>query len=338
VISDLLAPVYGEISEAISKSPVADIGCGDGDLAMFLSQMGCEVDAIDHAETNFNQLRGVAVLSQELSFPVCIHDIDLDGPFELPRSDYGLAFFLGTLYHLKNPFYVMEKIAAVADWCVLSTRIAQVTPTKRAHIEDEPVAYLLASREANNDPTNYWIFSRTGLLRLLERAGWTVISQQRLGCPVDSDPVNPQADERYFVLMRSRTRQPGSYVRPLEGWHTSDNDAFCWTSKRFSLEVLLPHSAREFALRFFLPDAVIKSGPLRILCSISGQPAGSITVDSPIALEFRGRFPFEATSYRVDFQVESNFHAPGDLRELGICVPLLKPRRQDGRSIPFRVS
>src|SRR5712691_9466445 len=131
VISDLLAPVYDEVSSAVSRSPVADIGCGDGDLAMFFSRLGCEVDAIDHAETNFNQLRGVEALRRDLSLAVSVHDIDLDAPFVLPRRDYGFALFLGSLYHLKNPYYVLETMAARADWCILSTRIAQVTPAKR---------------------------------------------------------------------------------------------------------------------------------------------------------------------------------------------------------------
>ena len=123
------------------------------------------MDAVDHAETNFNQLRGVDALRRELSLNVQARDIDLDRRFVLPRRDYGLVLFLGPLYHLKNPFYVLEAIAARADWCVLSTRIAQVTPDHRTRIEDEPVAYLLGAREANNDPTNFWIFSRPA-------AGW----------------------------------------------------------------------------------------------------------------------------------------------------------------------
>ena len=117
------------------------------------------------------------LLARELSSPAGVHDLNLDGQFTLPHPDYGLALFLGILYHLKNPFYVLETLAAYADWCILSTRIAQVTPSKRTRIEEEPVAYLLAPRESNNDPTNYWIFSFAGLLTLLERTGWIVMGQ-----------------------------------------------------------------------------------------------------------------------------------------------------------------
>jgi tRNA (mo5U34)-methyltransferase len=342
VMSELLAPVYSDVSAVISSSPVVDIGCGDGDLAMFFARLGCDVDAVDHAETNFNQLRGVEALRRVLSLNVHARDIDLDGQFALPRRDYGLALFLGTLYHLKNPFYVLETIAARADWCILSTRIAQVTPGRRTRIEDEPLAYLLGAREANNDPTNYWIFSRAGLLRLLERAGWIVVGHRRVGCSIDSDPVHAEADERLFVILKSRTRHPGLHLRTLAGWHAtegaSEQDAFRWTAKRFAIEVTLPERAYEFALRFSVTEAMCEAGPVRVSCAISGHAAGSITCESPDTLEFRGRFPFEAITYRLDFTVESKFQPPGDTRELGICVPLLDASQRQTERIPFRIS
>lgn len=331
-LSELLAPIYSDVSEAIEKGPVVDIGCGDGDLAMFFARLGCQVDAIDHAETNFNQLRGVDALRRELSLRVNVHDIDLDHLFTFPRSSYALALLLGTLYHLKSPLPVLEATAARADWCALSTRIAQVTPGKRMRMEDEPLAYLLKAREANNDPTNYWIFSMAGLRRLLERTGWIVMGEIRLGCRIDSDPIHADADERVFVLVKSRKRHNGLHVRLLEGWHAVEQNAFHWTAKHFVLEVTPPDRACEFALRFAVPDVLFRSGPVRVSCRISEQPAGTMTCEAPGLQEFRGRFPFEAVTYRLEFDVESSFDPAGDSRELGICIPLLDQR------IPFRVS
>jgi hypothetical protein len=338
IVADLLAPVYSEVSTAISGAPVIDIGCGDGDLSMLFARFGCEVDAIDHAETNFNQLRGVEVLRRDLSLPVGVYDIDLDGPFSLPRRDYGFALFLGSLYHLKNPYYVLETIAARADWCVLSTRIAQVTPAKRIRMDEEPLAYLLGRREANNDSTNYWIFSLSGLLRLLERTGWIVMGHTRLGCQIDSDPAHAEADERVFIVAKSRTRHSGLQVQHLEGWHDPEDESSCWTAKQFALQVTLPEPASEFALRFSIPPAVSRSGLVRISCAVSGQGAGAITCDSPGTWEFRGRFPFEALTVRLDFTVESNFQPAGDTRELGICIPLLDASQRNTQRIPFRIS
>ena len=78
---------------------------------------------------------------------------------------------MGTLYHLRNPFYALEELSHRADWAIVSTKIAQVTP-KKLPIDEEPLAYLLDSREANNDTTNYWILSATALPGfLIGRAG-----------------------------------------------------------------------------------------------------------------------------------------------------------------------
>jgi hypothetical protein len=98
----VLAPVWGEVRQAATKNAVADIGCGDGDLAMLFARMGCAVDAVDHAESNFNQLRGVETLARELGVAVEARDIDLDQPFELPRRDSDWPCF-GDAVPLEEP-------------------------------------------------------------------------------------------------------------------------------------------------------------------------------------------------------------------------------------------
>ena len=127
-IAETLSPVFSEISVALAAGPLLDLGCGDGDLGLFLASLGAAVDAIDHKETNYNQLRGVKVLQKATGYSFHVFDVDLNRAFNLPSRNYKCAFFLGTLYHLKNPFLVLEELAKISDWCLLSTRIAQVTP------------------------------------------------------------------------------------------------------------------------------------------------------------------------------------------------------------------
>jgi SAM-dependent methyltransferase len=343
ILSKLMEPVFEEVAEALASGPVADIGCADGDLGLFCARLGGQVDAIDHRESSFNQMRGIDVLREALGLSLDVHDIDLDGRFHLPRSDYRFAFFLGTLYHLRNPYYVLENLAWHADWCVLSTRIAQVTP-HQIQIEEEPVAYLLDSREANDDPTNYWIFSPAGLLRLLSRAGWTVFSRERIGQRSNSDPVHPEADERMFVLLKSRPRHPGLLVRALHGWHAPENGRWRWTAKTFALEVVPPAEGTlsEFALRFQVPELLLEAdGRVRVTCMIEGFPAGAVTCTKAETLEFRGRFPNLSTrrAIQLDFTVESSYSpAGGDVRDLGVIVPLLEKSPGNRDRIPFRIS
>jgi SAM-dependent methyltransferase len=345
VIADLFADHYSDLRQACCTGGVADLGCADGDFAMMLAHLGARVDAVDHREANFNQMRGVETLRETLDPGVRVFDIDIDEPFRLPRADYGLAFFLGTLYHLRNPFYVLQELAKASDWCVLSTRIAQVTPGSRTRMEDEPLAYLLGAREANNDPTNFWVFSPAGLLRLLERTGWLVVSERRIGCAVDSGPVRGDADERMFVLLKSRTRHPELQVRPLEGWHAPEEDRWRWTSKRFSIEVILPPQVRssEFALRFTVPEEVVVAAGAEVgmACRIDGRQVGSISCRTAETVEFRGRFPESvAAGARVtlEFAVDSSFAPARDGRELGVVIPLLDGTSKGTHRIPFRIS
>jgi tRNA (mo5U34)-methyltransferase len=185
--------------------PVADVGAADGDLAFFLEQrMGMTMSIIDHAPTNFNSLRGARLLKERLASSVEIHDIDLDQLHQLPRERYGLVFFLGILYHLKNPYYALESFARRARHLVLSTRVARFTPDKKTRLREVPVAYLLHETEANNDSTNYWIFSEAGLHRLFERTGWEVLDIATFGDTTSSDPASQTADERAVCLLRSR--------------------------------------------------------------------------------------------------------------------------------------
>jgi len=191
------------LAEVAGEKWVLDIGCGDGAFAFFLESLGSKVHAVDCPRTNINGMRAIRSLQQALHSSVEIHELDLDDRFALPGGDYHLALFLGTLYHLKNPFYALETLARASRYCLLSTRIANWTPLHDVNFSKLPMAYLLDSSETNNDPTNFWIFSEAGLRRLLERSGWLIRDWVVFGEKEDADPVDPGKDGRAFCLLES---------------------------------------------------------------------------------------------------------------------------------------
>lgn len=200
----LLSGDRREIFGEIAGTRIADIGAADGDFGFFLAdELGCEVDLIDNAPTNFNGLRGARRLAEELELPVEVHEFDLDSQFALPAERYGAVLFLGLLYHLKNPFLALERLAERAELCFVSTRIAQQTPDGTP-IAEQPVAYLLDPSEANDDATNFWIFSETGLRRLFDRTGWEVLDYTTVGCQQASNPSDQHKDQRAFALLRTK--------------------------------------------------------------------------------------------------------------------------------------
>jgi SAM-dependent methyltransferase len=339
ILERLLERDFALLPPLWSAEPVLDAGCADGDLAFFFESLGATVDAVDYSEMNFNQLEGARALRQHLASSAGIHSINLDWYFEFPRRSYGLVLFLGTLYHLKNPFYVLETLARHGAYCLLSTRIAAETRRGGVPIAGEPVAYLLDPREANDDPTNYWIFSEAGLLRLLDRSGWSVLASHRAGCAEGSNPVDADADERIFLLLESRVRFPDVRVRLLDGWHAPEEGGWRWTAKEFAFEVVLPRRrpAKEFALAVHLPEGMESA---ELSCRVNDRDIPPVTFRFPGPHTFRGVFP-EGTGGRVllQFGVRHDYRpAPADRRELGVLVSFADPLAGARTGLPFRVS
>lgn len=216
ILCQLLSDGNRNFLDRVGKGLIADIGAADGDAAFFLESLGCRVHVVDFPPTNFNSCRGVRLLKQVLQSNVDILETDLDSQFKLPAERYELAFFLGILYHLKNPYLALESLAKSARYAFISTRVVRFNVSKGAEgntgevnetriaLQKAPVAYLVAPDETNNDATNFWMFSEAGLKRILDRCGWDIVDFMTLGNTVDSDPATAKGDERAFCYVRSR--------------------------------------------------------------------------------------------------------------------------------------
>jgi len=198
-LDNLLTGENRELFDRLGGEPIADVGAADGDLSYFLESVGLTSDIIDYGPTNWNGLRAARHLKSALGSSLAIHEMDLDAYFEMPRPRYGLILMLGILYHLKNPFYVLERFARHSDLLILSTRIARYA-LDGTPLVDLPLAYLLAPDECNNDASNFWIFSEAGLRRIVDRAGWEIVDFHTAGDGEHSNPADPDRDQRAFVL------------------------------------------------------------------------------------------------------------------------------------------
>lgn len=143
------------LREMAGERAVLDVGAADGALSFFLESLGHQVHAVDCAASNMNRMEGIRLLARRLESKVRIEDLDLDARFEFPGK-YGLALCLGTLYHLKNPFYVLEELAKAARFAFVSTRVCRWSPDRKTYLGDIPAAYLVDADECNADATNYW--------------------------------------------------------------------------------------------------------------------------------------------------------------------------------------
>lgn len=252
----LLPRGLDSVLELAAGEPVADIGTGDGDMAFLLDSLGCDVTAIDWPGTNANEMNGLALLRQELGSSVRIREVEIDEQFRLDGERFGLVLAFGLLYHLKNPYYFVEKTGLHSRYCLLSTRIL---PRARSR---EAVAYLAGEREFRNDPTNFWFFTEPGVLRLLDRCGWDVLTKRT---------VRNGDDHRFFCLAESRTAKSLPTIRILDGWHAMENRAWRWTRREFGavIENLPGSTTFEFRCRV-MPELLMSGDKLTVEAAVNG--------------------------------------------------------------------
>ena len=325
-LAPLLRQHYPSVARALQSGPVLDVGCGDGDLACFFANLGLAVTAIDNPPTNYNWMNGVRDLRARLHLPLNIEERDVDTQFSLGDSSYGLTFLLGTLYHLKNPYYVLETLARHSRYCLLSTRIADVTP-KKTRMEKEPLVYLLDDRETNDDASNYWIFSPAALLRVAKRSGWTVLGHVVTPSKRCANPVDPDADSRMFLFLRSNLLSSPASLRLWPGWTEISDQGWAWTLKKFVIEVDSHDATRPTAFRlgFIIPPVVASVSPVSLQCKINGKFVGKQTYKGHGPRSFGAAIPESIDhrkTMRFEFTAKHRFRPTlPDTRELGIIVP-----------------
>jgi tRNA (mo5U34)-methyltransferase len=239
------------------RGRVLDMGSQDGELAFFLESLGYQVVAVDHPAYNHNGMRGIRALKAALGSAVEIHELDVDRPFTLPHDTYRLVFFLGILYHLRNPFYVLEELARRTTHCFLSTRVARRFPDGAAIPANVALAYLLAEEELNQDNSNYFIFSEPGLRVMLLRAHWEIRDYVSLGDTSMSDPVRPGRDERAFCLLGSRYDRLVN-LELLAGWHDSEETGWRWTEREFGVRVRTGAGLRVLTMKLYVSEESVR--------------------------------------------------------------------------------
>ena len=339
ILEELLTGTRRQLIDLAAGDPILDLGCGDGDMSFFFESLGCRVLAVDNPHTAHNQMRGFMALHSALKSSVKFEAVDLDSQFRLPDDVFGLAIFSGVLYHLKNPYYVLEALAHRARYCLLSTRVARQTP-QGTPMQEESLAYLLASEESNHDTTNYWIFSDTALRRLVDRTGWTVCDFGTFGAMQGSEPARLDRDERAFCLLESRLC-PRYSVKLLEGWYPLEQNSFRWTARRFRIQInrlpLIGFSTLVFHFR------VSTGGPVTLSAAVNGIRLPPATYPSEGDQCYSIPLPrqaLEAGEIRVEFTVDRCLPPRAfDERELALLVPFWEAgKNKFDAMLPFRLS
>jgi SAM-dependent methyltransferase len=325
VLEQFVGREVKDLRKLTGALPALDIGCGDGDFAFFLEMIGTKVDAVDQPPSNYNAMVGVGVLKQRLKSQIGIHSIDMDARPNLPCANYGLTLMLGVLYHLKNPFLVLETLARHSRHIFLSTRVAALTPDRQFNYGALPMAYLVGEDELNQDPTNFWIFSEPGLKRLVERSGWTVLHYLTVGDAAAADPASPAGDARAYILAESRAAPPARGYHLERGWHELEYEIWRWTARRFGIRMEVPEARAPATVRFRfqLPEELLaRRDAVTLRATVNGIAMAPRTFSTPGEHEYSGTVAtIEAGVAEVEFELDSGLGpTPEDRRELGVMV------------------
>lgn len=205
-LNKLLSGHLDRFEELFVGKTLLDIGTADGDMALYANEIGAKhITVIEHSPTNFNNLKGLYFLKEYFKSNMDIIECDIDSQQWPDIEPVDFAFFLGILYHLKNPIHCLESLARVTKSAVFSSRVFDKMPNVRGFtFSEDQLAYLWRPAEVNNDDTNWWCFTENGMKLALERSGWKIIKTARVDSSVGTaEPIGMEKDGRFFIYAES---------------------------------------------------------------------------------------------------------------------------------------
>lgn len=197
---------------------VLDIGGAHGEVTFLFERAGFKSTYVDVIKEGHTFPHIASALAEEIGSFASIIVMDIDEEFDTDRvlsgirarygaqEKFGLSFFSGVFYHLKNPYRVLERIKASCNYCMMTTRVFSNAPEDGMPLSHLSAAYFLKDRELNHDPTNYFVFTHTGLRNLIERAGFEILAMERTFSRQDkaSNPSSMDQMETAYLVLKSK--------------------------------------------------------------------------------------------------------------------------------------
>lgn len=157
----------------VNGKSVLDVGAWDGFFSFEAEKQGAsKVLATDHvcwSGEGWGNKQGFDYIHNKTKSNVETLDANV---FDLTVDKIGkfdVVLFLGVLYHLKNPFEALERMASI-------TNEVLIIETAGAMFEvDDPVMRFFSGTELNNDASNYWAPNPKCLENMLLDIGFSKI-------------------------------------------------------------------------------------------------------------------------------------------------------------------
>ncbi len=160
----------------IEGKSVLDIGCWDGAYSLEAIRRGAaRVLATDHFawHEGWGDRRCFDLTRQYLAPSIEAMDIDVTDLSAERVGRFDTVLFLGVFYHLRHPFQVLERVAALArEVLVVESRI--IAPFSR-----RPFMRFYPGTELDGDPTNWWAPNRACMEAMLRDLGFRRVTFRR---------------------------------------------------------------------------------------------------------------------------------------------------------------
>ena len=178
------------LPDRLDGQSVLDIGAWDGAYSFEAERRGAE--RVVSADLPGVDRRGFELARAALESSVedaCLNVHDLD-----PRrvGTFDLVLFLGVLYHLRDPFGALQRVAAVTRGLLIIETAGDMLDVRR------PSAAFYPGDELDHNPRNWWGFNRAALRGIVEAVGFRDVGIAHC----------PSRARRFARAVRDRKREP----------------------------------------------------------------------------------------------------------------------------------
>jgi tRNA (mo5U34)-methyltransferase len=183
-----------ELPESMKDKRVLDVGARDGFFSFAAEARGAEVLAIDSVARE--HLRGFSVASTLLGSKVEYRTVNVYNLSPKRVGTFDAIFFLGVLYHLRDPMLALDRLWEVARpgatiWVESHTidnglvnpetgvldALSSVAPA----LTKIPIAQFYPRRMLGSNFTNWWGPNLAGLEAMVEASGFKVGRSRTIG-------------------------------------------------------------------------------------------------------------------------------------------------------------
>jgi tRNA (mo5U34)-methyltransferase len=164
----------------VAGKSVLDIGAWDGYFSFEAEKRGASrVLATDHfcwSGPGWGTKAGFDHAHKRLNSKV--ESLDIDVPQISPETvgSFDVVLFLGVLYHVKDPFASLERVASVTSEMMVVETESAFDPFPW------PLMRFYEGTELNNDPTNFWAPNKACLEAMFRELGFKRTEIKRHPC------------------------------------------------------------------------------------------------------------------------------------------------------------